>query len=150
MSVSVVPARLGHVLALGRQAKPVVMAFIGDRAGDPRRANAHLFAASRGVKALLVDGKPIAAYGLVGALLAPEAMIWLMVSPMVVGHLKAFAAACRQEFAALSRTEPRLTGFLIPGDDVAERFAVRWGFRIGEVLPGGARYVSLDFGRVND
>jgi hypothetical protein len=150
MSVDVVQGRLGHVLALGRQAKPSAMGFIADCAGDVRQANARLFRGSRGVKTLLVEGRPIAAYGLVGALLAPEAMIWLMVSPDVRNHLRAFAAACQREFAALREAEPRLTGYLVPGDEVAERFAARWGFEIGGVLPSGARMAALDFAKATD
>jgi hypothetical protein len=105
MTVELVPATLRHVLALGRQLKPELLA-----AGqDPRRAVAHVLVESRSAKALMVDGRVVAAYGIKGTLLAPEATIWLMAGAGIRGHLKVFVTACRAEFSDPVRGALRLS-----------------------------------------
>jgi hypothetical protein len=144
MTAEVVPARLGHVLALVRQLD--AQEFAGKDL-DPRRLMARNFAESRKAKVLLIDGHVVAAYGLVGPLLASEAFIWLMVAPTIRHHAKAFIAACRDEFAAISVSEGALVAWVVASDPVALRFAQRWGFRLGEEQRGLRRGVLQLSGR---
>jgi hypothetical protein len=64
-----------------------------------------------------------------------------MVAPAVRDHVHAFAAACRDEFRALVRSEQRLVAEIAADDPVALRFAQHWGFRIGGEVGGFVRAV---------
>jgi hypothetical protein len=93
MTAELIPARLGHVLLL---------------AGEPKQEAADVFRASHAAKALRVDGKVVAAYGLRGSLLSPETAIWILASPAVRRHCREFLAACRAEFEMLRTQGARL------------------------------------------
>lgn len=137
MTAELIPARLGHVLSLGRRLN---CAWV---IGDPRQAIARVFMTSWGCKALMVDGQPVAAYGLTGSMLSPEAQVWLLVSPGVRAHLQAFMAAYRAEFLRVAERGLRLSGFVAERDLIGMRFAARWGFRL-EWAPDGMRRVILN------
>lgn len=147
MSVELIPARLGHLLALARQVDPGRLALMRKIHADPRRAIASMFDQSRSVLALRVDGHVIAAYGLVGTLLGDVVMIWVLASPAVARHAMAFMRACRDEYRRLAEAEERVTALIIAGDDVAIRFARHWGFQVAEEMTNGAHLGVLKFQR---
>lgn len=143
MPVDLIPARLGHVLLLERRVRDETKMLSRYMAPDSVRAAARMFRESRCAKALRIDGRIYAAYGIVGPLLAPRAMLWLMVDPGIRCHLRTFMRVLRSEFDRLKRDEPGLYSLVITDDAIGCRFAQHFGFRLGEPLPLGFRMAEL-------
>lgn len=143
MSIDLVPARLGHILSLERRVRDETKALGRYMAPNPKQAASRMFRESRYAKALRIDGPVYAAYGIVGSLLCPRAMLWLMVDPAIRGHLKAFVTVLRSEFDRLKREEPGLYSLVITDDETGCRFARHFGFQLGESLPIGFRMAEL-------
>ena len=143
MSAELIAARLGHILSLERRVRDETKMLERYMAPDSTRAAARMFRDSRYVKALRIDGRVYAAYGIIGALLTPRAMLWLMVDPAICCHLKTFLRVLRSEFDRLKREEPGLYSLVITDDATGCRFAEHFGFRLGEPLPLGIRMAEL-------
>jgi|FreactcultureFD7_1027221.scaffolds.fasta_scaffold36159_2 hypothetical protein len=139
--VELIPARAGHAIEVARRSRAAVTTS-AERCGiDVRRAVRAAVAGSRRSLALRVDGRVVAIYGIVGALVSGETTIWLHAARGVARHL---VAACQHELAELIASENRLVAYIAPDDDVALRFVRHWGFRADGELPNGMRRVILD------
>lgn len=143
MTAELIPARLGHILSLERRVRDETKMLERHMAPDSMHAAARMFRNSRYAKALRIDGRVYAAYGIIGALLTPKAMLWLMVDPAIWCHIRVFVRTLRAEFDRLKRDEPGLYSLVITDDAIGCRFAEHWGFRLGEPLPLGFRMAEL-------
>lgn len=143
MTADLIPARLGHILLLERRVRDEAKALERFMAPDSIRAAARLFRGSRYTRAFRIDGLVYAAYGVSGAMLAPKAMLWLMVDPAIRSHMRVFMRVLRSEFERLKREEPGLYSVVISDDEIGCRFARHFGFHLGEPLPLGFRMAEL-------
>ena len=139
MTAELIPAKLGHALALAHDLDPELLTIARRRDADQRRVIAKMFAESRYAKALRVDGTVVAVYGVVETTLSPETKLWMLVSRSIGKHRKAFLAACHAEYRAIRATGRKIVAYTEADYRPGVRFLQHWGFEIGAPVNGACR-----------
>ena len=128
MNYEIVRGRLIHVGRMARAMRDDAAATIGAFGFDPKRALRDAVIGSHYCRAAVVDGRPVAMWGLRGALLSDHAMVWLVLSKDVTGMPRAIITEARREMAAFGEQYDELATTVLPEDDAAIRFASFLGF----------------------
>ncbi len=143
MNYDIVKASVRHVkpMALGmRAASWLAMQRYG---GGARRAVFKAFTLSSYCRTALIDGKPVAMWGVVGSLLDERADVWLFLSRDIGRMPLAIVREARAELGVATEQYSYLEATIVPEDEASIRFARFLGFegREEDRIPIGDSYV---------
>jgi len=138
----IVPTSVRHLkpMALGmRAASWLAMERYGQ---NPRAAVHRAFMVSHYRRTALIDGKPVAMWGVAGSLLNECADVWLFLSRDVEKMPLAIVREARAELSQAADLYSHLEATLLPEDEPSVRFARFLGFGgDSERIPIGDSYV---------
>lgn len=95
---------------------------------DPRRALHRAMRSSFYCRTALMDGKPVAMWGIKGNLMCDVAFVWLVLSDDIANIPGAITREARRELRAIMANYRELATTVLPDDAAAVRFAVYLGF----------------------
>lgn len=124
----VVPSTALHVRPMSaklRAAAAITLQGFGYR---PREALRRAYVASRYCRTALMDGKPIAMWGVKGTMLDDVAFVWLVLSDEVTRFPLAVVKEAQAELAKIMETVDEVAITVLPDDEAAIRFACYLGF----------------------
>lgn len=99
----------------------------------PRRFIRRLLYKSCYARTGMIDGVPVAMWGLLGTILSQSGEAWLSITPEGRHRPFIIAAVARAEAALLLTMKNELRSIVLIGDTRAERFLRFLGFEIGEI-----------------
>lgn len=124
----VVPASIRHVRPMARQIRAAAAITLQGFGFHPREALRRAFVASHYCRTALMDGKPIAMWGVKGTMLDEIAFVWLVLSDGVTHMPVSVVKEAQRELAKIMRTVDEVAITVLPDDEAAVRFAVYLGF----------------------
>lgn len=95
---------------------------------DPRRALHDVFVESHYARTALVEGKPVAMWGLKGQLLSEVAYVWLVLSEEIGVLPLQIVREARKEMAEIMANYSEVATTVLPNDEQAVAFALCLGF----------------------
>lgn len=95
---------------------------------DPRRALHRVFLQSLYCRTALIDGKPVAMWGVVAGLMSETAYVWLVISDQIANIPLSITREAKAELSKIMERYEELATTVLPDDDAAIRFAVYLGF----------------------
>ncbi len=95
---------------------------------EPRVALHRAFVASRYCRTALMDGEPIAMWGVKGSMLDEVAFVWLVLSEAVTHMPVSVVKEARAELDKIMQTVDEVAVTVLPDDEAAIRFACALGF----------------------
>lgn len=125
---SVVPASVRHIRPMSSQLRAAACITLQDFGIDPRHALHRAFIASNYCRTAMMDGKPIAMWGVKSALLGDSAMVWLVLSDSVTKMPVSVVREARAELAKIMETTDEVAITVLTDDEAAIRFAIFLGF----------------------
>jgi hypothetical protein len=124
----IVKASPRHIRPLAKRMRSAACMTLQGFGFDPRRALHRVFVASGWARCALIDGRPVAMWGVAGPLLGESAYVWLVISDDVTGLSRRIVEEARRELAEIAEGYEELATTVLPTDDAALRFAVFLGF----------------------
>ena len=124
----IVPASIRHIRPMSRAMRAAACITLERFGQDPRRSLHRAFIASNYCRTALIDGKPVAMWGVVGALMSNVASVWLVIAQDIVGLPLTIVREARNELAHAMANYHELTTTVLPDDEAAVRFALYLGF----------------------
>lgn len=128
MDYEVVPASVRHLKPMSAQLRAAACITLQDFGIDPRHALHRAFIASRYCRTALMDGRPIAMWGVKGTMLGDTAAVWLVLSQDVTHMPVAVVKEAQAELARIMQTVDEIAITVLPDDEAAIRFACHLGF----------------------
>lgn len=125
----VVPSSILHVKALVRTMRRDAHVTVTGAGYDPRRALHRTMRQSHHCRTALIDGRPVAMWGVVGALLAERASVWLVMAEGVTSMPRSIVREAEAQLAEIRRHYSEIVVTILPEDETALRFAIYLGFR---------------------
>ncbi len=95
---------------------------------NPRLALHRAFMSSHYCRTALIDGRPVAMWGLEGSLLGDLAFVWLVLSNEASSMPMTVMREARRELASVMENYVEVATTVLPDDDAAIRFAIYLGF----------------------
>lgn len=135
MRHEVVDAKLAHLHALQRTLRAQDRALMAEARVKPRHVMFELWCNSPLRRAFLIDGIVAAVGGVVGSMLGPMGIVWLVTGAALERNPFAVVRAARDELRAMLVRYPVLTSEVAADDARAVKFARRLGFAFGEAHP---------------
>jgi GNAT superfamily N-acetyltransferase len=129
--IEVRPATLADLRSIAPRLRAIEreeMALLGVK---PRHALARMYRESHTARAVTLDGVPVAAFGLRGALVGTEADAWMVTTAEVDRLPVAFFKTARAELARMLEGRSRLTSTIWGRQDAAVRAMAMLGFEVG-------------------
>lgn len=135
----IVPSSILHVRPMSRKMRAAACITLQGFGLQPREALRRAVRASPYCRTALVDGKPVAMWGVKETLLSDCAVVWLVLSQEIARLPTAIVREARAELDRVMQTRREIAITVLPDDDAAIRFAVYLGFhdRDGETEEGG-------------
>ncbi len=132
----IVPASILHVKPMVARIRTA--SYIGLQAFglNPRQALHRVFIKSFYSRTAIIDGQPVAMWGVAGTILGDCGEPWLVLSQQVTDMPVAIVREARHELKSMMNERETLVVNMIPDDDEALRFALHLGFSDGK---GGTR-----------
>jgi hypothetical protein len=131
MSYVIVPATQTHVgplvSRLGHQTRLMLA-----RGRRPRRFLREFLANSAEAQTVVLDGAPVAMWGYVGGLLAPEVYVWFCIADAARRHVRNVVAEARAELSRALEVHALIRSTVSAEDERALRFARFLGFEVAE------------------
>jgi hypothetical protein len=124
----VVPASVRHVKALSQTFRPAACETLRYFSNDVRRGLHGAFRASFYSRTALIDGKPVAMWGLQGCLLNDSAVAWAALGDAAVRYPVAVVRRAMSELAQFLQDGTSLEANVAHDDKKAIRFARTLGF----------------------
>lgn len=128
MSYSIVPASVRHVRPMAAQLRAAACITLQGFGLRPREALRRAYVASPHCRTALMDGKPIAMWGVKNTMLGNTGVVWLVLSEAVTHMPVAVVKEARAELAAVMERLDEIAITVLPDDEAAIRFAVYLGF----------------------
>jgi hypothetical protein len=128
----IVPASIRHIRPMSRRLRVAACITLERFGQDPRRALHRAFIASNYCRTALIEGKPVAMWGVCGALMSNVASVWLVIAEDIVNLPLAIVREARAELAHVMNNYHELVTTVLPDDAAAVRFALYLGFQGGE------------------
>ena len=125
---SIVPASIRHVKPMGSKLRAAACITLQGFGMEPRRALHRAFLASHYCRTALVDGKPVAMWGVKGTMLGDSAIVWLVLSNDVTRMPITIVRTAKAELAKVMESNNEVAITVLPDDEAAVRFAVHLGF----------------------
>lgn len=125
---SIVKASIRHVRPMSRKLRSAASITLQGFGLHPRPALHRAFLASSYCRTALMDGEPIAMWGVKSVLLSDTAAVWLVLSDAVTRMPVAVVKEARAELARVMASNREVAITVLPDDEAAIRFAVFLGF----------------------
>jgi hypothetical protein len=132
MNYEVIPASQIHVGPHVAHLSAEIRQAIQEAKGPPRRFIRWMIGQSSYARAGLIDGFPVALWGITGTMMASTGFAWLSVTEELRRHPFLAARVAREE-AFVNLRSKELHSLVLDGDIRAERFLRFLGFEIGEI-----------------
>lgn len=141
----IVVASIRHIRPMSKRLRMAACITLERFGEDPRRGLHRAFIASNYCRTALIDGKPVAMWGVCGALMSNVASVWLVIAEDIVNLPLTIVREARAELAHVMENYHELTTTVLPDDAAAVRFALYLGFQgFGEDdAPRKVRYEDL-------
>jgi hypothetical protein len=124
MNYTVVPASIRHIKLLDATLRGKEFLF----GTNSRRALRIAFLQSTYAKTALIDGKPVAMWGVMKSAMSDEGEAWAAFSQEAIKHPKAMIKDGRQEAIEMARHAGTLYAKINPADPKSEGFSRALGF----------------------
>lgn len=141
MRYEIVPGSIRHIRPMSRAMRSAGAAAIEGFGFNPRAGLRRAFVASHHVRTALIDGRPVAIWGLAGSLLAHETTAWLVLSDEAGEMPIAIVREARQQLASAAQDYEEVVATVLPEDERSVRFAEFLGFKAGDKIAMGDGYV---------
>lgn len=128
MDYSIVPGSVRHIKPMASRMRAAACITLQDYGYLPRAALHRVFVRSLYCRAALVDGRPVAMWGVVGTLLNETAYVWLVMSDEIAHIPRTIVREAKRELAGIMKGYREIAATVLPDDDAAIRFAVYLGF----------------------
>jgi len=137
----VVPASILHVRPLAKRMRAASAASVAGYGFNPREGLRRSFVNSHHCRTALVDGRPIAMWGLIGPLLAGETFAWVVLTEEAAEIPFSVVREARRALATAAESYETVRAAIFPDDAGAIRFATFMGFVEDGRAPLGDSYV---------
>ncbi len=127
-SYTVEPASVRHIRPMAKHIRAAAAITLQGFGFEPRVALHRAFVASRYCRTALMDGEPIAMWGVKGSMLDEVAFVWLVLSDGVTHMPVAVVKEAQAELAKIMESVDEVAITVLPDDEAAIRFAVYLGF----------------------
>lgn len=127
-SYEVLPASVMHIRPMARAMRAASVITVEGFGYNPREALRRIFVSSFYCRTAVMDGKPVAMWGVCGSILGDEATVWLVLSNAIQALPKAIVREARAELAKVAENYRVVNTTVVPDDEVALRFAIFLGF----------------------
>lgn len=138
----IIDAKRQHLGPIARSVRHEHARLLGLLGIDVHRKLVQSFQDSVYCKTYLVDGKPVAIWGIMGHLAATSGRVWLLIAQDVLHYKLRILKESRRELRALLGHFRRLETTVLVGDEKARRLAAVLGFRPVSMACDG-EYVPL-------
>lgn len=128
VSYSIVPGSVRHIRPMSRTMRAAAGMALSGYGFNPREALRRAFVASMHVRTALIEGRPVAMWGVAGTLLGESAQVWLVIAEDVRRLPVALVKQARNELSVLADGYGRIDATLLPDDEASIRFAKHLGF----------------------
>ncbi len=130
MSVAyeIVPASILDVKPMARKLRAAACITLQGFGLEPREALRRAVRSSPYCRTALVEGKPVAMWGVREVLLSDTAVVWLVLSEEVTRMPLAIVREAKAELDGVMEAKREVAITVLPDDDAAIRFAVFLGF----------------------
>lgn len=133
---SVVQASIGHIKPMAAQMRTAACVTLQGFGFRPREALRRAYVSSRYCRTAVIDGRPVAMWGITGPLLSDGAYVWLVLSDRIASMPVAVVREARAELARFMTNYRELAITVLPDDEAAIRFALYLGFHDREEPDG--------------
>ena len=141
MTYQIVQASILHVRPMAKVMRAAAAVALDGFGFDPRTALRRVLVASHHAKTALIDGKPVAMWGVVGSLLGDTAYVWLVLSDRICEMPLAVVKEARNALAVAAQSYPQIGATVLPDDERSVRFATFLGFEQADRIPVGDGYM---------
>lgn len=101
-------------------------------------------------RSALVDGRPVAMWGVIGTLVSAEGYVWLALSDEAARYPVAVLREAKRQLAAIMQTKRELATTIDVDDSAARRFAVFFGFHVAHDEGGSPATTKAERRRLLD
>lgn len=129
MTYSIIPASVRHIRPMSATMRTAGSMAVQAFGFEPRAALRRAFVASFYCRTALVEGRPVAMWGLAGTLLSDSAYAWLVLSREVTRMPIAVVREARAELQRAARAHGDIATTVLPDDKASIRFALHLGFK---------------------
>lgn len=126
--IEIIPASIRHVRPMSRKMRAAACMTLQGFGYAPRGALHRAFVASLYRRTAMIDGAPVAMWGIVGTLTDDEVLVWLVMSDEIANIPLSIVRAARAELAKIMERYEELATTVLPDDEAAIRFALHLGF----------------------
>ena len=130
MNYTLTPAAVEHILPMSNVLDHEEARALEAAGRPPLYAITTMFHASEERWTALIDGKPIAMWGVTGGALETTGEAWLVVAKSIRGHKFAIVRQAMRSLARMFETKIVITSSMFCGDVRASKFAKALGFKI--------------------
>lgn len=128
MTCEIVYGSARHIRPMAKRMRAAACMTLQAYGFDPRRALHKVFLESHYCCTALMDGKPVAMWGLCGPLLGDVASVWLVLSDEIAQFPLTVVKAARKELVSIMQNYREVSTTVLPDDEAAIRFALYLGF----------------------
>lgn len=143
MNYEISPSCIRHVKPLARLLRPAACITLQSFGENVRRSLQQAYLSSSYSRTALVDGAPVAMWGIQGVLLMDYAIVWLAMSETITQRPLAVVRCAKRELETMSDRAGRLYARISKDDERARLFAETLGFRSSPQLPDPVPGLSL-------
>ena len=128
MKYEVVKGSILHVKPMARRVRAAAAITLEGYGYEPRSALHRIFIRSFYCRTALVDGHPVAMWGVTGTMLSESAYVWLVMSDEIAAFPRAIVREAKAQLASIMNGYDEVATTVLPDDDAAIRFALYLGF----------------------
>jgi hypothetical protein len=125
----IVAASVRHIRPMSKRLRTAACITLQRFGQDPRRGLHRAFISSNYCRTALIDGRPVAMWGVCGALMSNVASVWLVIAEDIVNLPLAIVREARTELSRVMGNYHELVTTVLPDDEAAVRFALYLGFQ---------------------
>ena len=124
----IVPASIRHIRPMAKAMRREAAVALDGFGFNPRAGLRRCFVSSFHCRTALIDGRPVAMWGVVGTLLGDSAYVWLVLSDEIRAMPRAILREAKTELDRAAEDYPRIMATILPEDAASVRFAAHLGF----------------------
>lgn len=128
VAYSIEKSSIRHIRPMARHLRAAACITLQGFGFHPHIALHRAFMGSFYCRTALIEGKPVAMWGVKGTLLGEGAFVWLVLSDQIAAIPRAVTREAKAELAAIMDNYQEVAITVLPDDVAAVRFAVYLGF----------------------
>lgn len=125
----IVPSSVRHVRPMSKRVRAAGALAMQNYGVNPRVGLHRVFVSSNYTRTALVDGRPVAMWGVVGMLMGDTAFVWLVLAQETGQIPRAIVREARAELQRVMDNYSHIMMTVLPDDEPSVRFALHLGFR---------------------